>query len=346
MKPVREKTLELLQSIRHDLGDNFLTRVLCCIYLFDFLDRLRLKKFPADWFSLLETELHALRSTAHFLSNALETSGNSFDAWQAETATTNDIQAKTGEVYFNLWKNFSKDEYYDQAYELLADRFRKNSITVADLGKALDDGCGGGRYSMALRKLGFAQVVGIDVSPNSVAFARRMNPFPAEEVNFINGSVLALPFEAEEFDFVFSNGVLHHTYSTETGLKEIHRVLKKGGRCWLYLYGGKESFFWDVVDFSRDLLLNTVPQHYTQTVMKAMGYPPGRIFHRSDFFYVPINNRYFADEVEDMVRQAGFFHSQRLRRGAGHDWDEILHQNPHIDPYLYGEGEMRYLLIK
>lgn len=346
MNPVRKKALDLLQSIRPESADTFLTHVLASVYLFDFLDRLRLQKFPADWLAILEKELQTLSSTTRFLSRGFETSGNSFDAWRAETTTDDDIQAKTGEVYFNLWKNFSKDEYYAQAFGLLAERFQKNNITVDGIGKALDDGCGGGRYSLALRKLGCAQVVGIDVSPNSVAFANQMNPFPAEEVNFINGSVLDLPFEAEEFNFVFSNGVLHHTYSTETGLAETYRVLKPGGRCWLYLYGGKESFFWDVVDFCRGLLLDRVPQHYTQAVMKVMGYSPGRIFHRSDFFYVPINNHYFAAEVEEMIRQAGYSDFQRLHRGAEVDWDEIMHQNPHIDPYLYGEGEMRYLLTK
>ena len=26
------------------------------------------------------------------------------------------------------------------------------------------------------------------------------------------------------------------------------------------------------------------------------------------------------------------------------DWDEIIHSNPQIDPYIYGEVEMRFLL--
>ena len=342
---MRNKILALFESIKAGLDDNFLSRVLYTIYLFDFMDRLRMQGFPPDWYAMLEKELNGLAATTHFLRDAFETSGNTFAVWQRE-ATADDIQARTGEVYYKLWKNFSKEEYYAQTYALLEERFRKNGISVTGTEKALDDGCGGGRYTLALKKLGCAQVVGIDVSPNSIALAREMTPYPTEEVDFVNGSVLTLPFATEDFDFVFSNGVLHHTYSTETGLSEIYRVLRRGGRCWLYLYGGKESFFWDVVDFCRSLLFDLVPQHYTQAVMKAMGYPPGRIFHRSDFFYVPINNRYFAAEVEAMLRQTGFSDFRRLHRGAEHDWDEILHNNPHIDPYIYGEGEMRYLLSK
>ena len=78
--------------------------------------------------------------------------------------------------------------------------------------------------------------------------------------------------------------------------------------------------------------------------MKCMGYQSGRIFHRNDFFYVPIHQRYFSSEVEEMLREAGFDNFRRLKRGGTQDWDEIIHSNPQIDPYIFGEGEMRFLI--
>jgi len=81
-------------------------------------------------------------------------------------------------------------------------------------------------------------------------------------------------------------------------------------------------------------------------VMNVLGYTPGRIFHRTDFFYVPINNRYFENEIVMMLDETGFNDFKRLKRGTEYDWDEIIFNNPHIDPYIYGEGEMRFWLTK
>ncbi len=341
---MRQKTLSLFNNYYSQIGENYFIRLLSAIYLFDFLDRLKIKGFPSNWYNLLEKELSELINVSNFINNSYENSLNSFDKWDNDVAVK-DIQAKTGEIYFNLWKDFKKEEYYIQAYNLLKERLEKNNIFLSGVTRALDDGCGGGRYTLVLKKLGCSFVIGIDASLNSIKFAKKMNLFNKSEVYFTASSVLELPFESEFFDFVFCNGVLHHTQSTEQGLKEIYRVLKKGSYCWLYLYGGKASFFWDTVDLCRKLL-TSVPQQYTQTAMKVMGYPPGRIFHRTDFFYVPINNRYFSSEVEELIENTGFINFTRLKRGAEHDWDEILYNNSSIDPYIYSEGEMRYLIFK
>ena len=93
-------------------------------------------------------------------------------------------------------------------------------------------------------------------------------------------------------------------------------------------------------------LLADVPQSYVQHLMRVMGYPPGRVFHRVDFWYVPIGRCYLESEVIGMLRETGFSRFRRLKRGVGFDWDEIIHEHPDIDPYIYGEGEMRFWVIK
>ncbi len=322
---------------------SFYSRAMTAVYLFDFLDRMRMLNFPETWFSMLQEELEQFNDFQHFQKASFDLSQNSFDGYSDTPAQ--DVEARTGKVYYKLWKHFTKEEYFKQTAMYLKERFEKNSIDVSGVENALDDGCGGGRYTLSLKALGCRNVTGIDISPDSIEFAEKMNPFPTSEVNFTQGSVLELPFPSGTFDFVFSNGVLHHTVSTEKGLQEIYRVMKNGGFCWLYLYGGKDSFFWDVVDFCRKLLAE-VPQKYTQELMNVLGYPPGRIFHRLDFFYVPINRRYFPSEVEEMLMASGFSDYKRLNRGAAHDWDEIINNNPNIDPYIYGDGEIRYQLFK
>ena len=340
---MRKKILKLFDTAYPRIGPSIFYRALISIYLFDFLDRLRATGYPRGWYSMLERELTRLISDLNNFDKLFDFSMNSFHPRvEREKA---DFEKRTGRVYFDLWKDFGKKEFFAQALSALKERFEKNGISVSSVKEALDDGCGSGRYSFALKSLGCGRVKGVDISDEAVGLAEKMNPFFPDEVSFAQASVLELPFEDASFDFVFSNGVLHHTKDDKKGLKEIYRILKDGGRCWLYLYGGKESLFWDIVDLCRKLL-STVPQAYTQSLMRNLGYPPGRIFHRTDFFYVPLNKRYFACEVETMLKEAGFGSFKRLKRGAAYDWDEIMHENPGIDPYIFGEGEMRYLIAK
>ncbi|MBI5557304.1 MAG: class I SAM-dependent methyltransferase [Deltaproteobacteria bacterium] len=342
---MRKDTLLLFEQIKTALRpESAFIKTLTAIYLFDFLDRLRVRRFPENWLEILGKEVDKLREISNLIRDCYDIPPNDLNDW-SEQHPFSSFEAQTGNVYFQLWKDFSKEEYFSQATALLQERFVRNQIDLSPFQNALDAGCGGGRYSLALRKIGLPKVTALDVSPDSIQFARKMSVYPDDEVRFLTGSVLQLPFPDSSFDFVFSNGVLHHTASTEKGLTEIFRVLRPGGCCWLYLYGGKESLFWDIADLCRELLAD-VPQGYSQDLMKVMGYPAGRIFHRADFWYVPVNRRYFSYEVEDLLEQAGFHTYKRLARGTGYDWDEIIFQAPHIDPYIYGEGEMRYWLCK
>ncbi|MFC2170839.1 class I SAM-dependent methyltransferase [Calditrichota bacterium] len=341
---IRDEVLERFDEFSDGITEAPFGRVLSAASLFDFLDQLRADKFPLDWIERFHHRLDDISQTGSKIDENYNTGLTNLDDWKT-SASKEDFAVRTGFVYSELWKDFSAEEYFENTRKLLEERFRNNNISVAGVKNALDDGCGAGRYTVALRKLGIAKVTGIDVSLEAIELAKQRNPYPENEVSFQSGSVLELPFEDNRFDFVFSNGVLHHTESTERGLEEIYRVTKLGGRIWLYLYGGKKSFFWDTVDICRKLL-EGISQAYTQTVMKVMGYTPGRIMHRCDFFYVPVHRRYFASEVETMLREAGFTSFSRLERGAGIDWDEMKYQYPHLDPYIYGEGEMRYLITK
>jgi ubiquinone/menaquinone biosynthesis C-methylase UbiE len=338
------KVKMFFEGLLSEVMDSDFNRVLIALFLFDFLDRLKEKRFPKNWLTLLENETNKLVECLNSIEKLFDFS-IAIQKLEKQKELTQSIQIKTGKVYYNLWKYFRKEEYHYEATKLLKERFEKNQICVKNIKCALDNGCGSGRYTYALNKLGFQHIWGIDISSNSIAFAQKINSPVQNDVQFLTGSVLDLPFQDEKFDFVFSNGVLHHTVDVGKGLSEINRVLKKDGKCWLYLYGGKNSFFWETVDFCRKIL-GEVTQNYTQLVMNILGYPPGRIFHRSDFFYVPINNRYCEDEVVRLLVEAGFTNFRRLKRGVNNDWDEIIHNHPDIDPYIYGEGEMRFWIEK
>ncbi len=94
--------------------------------------------------------------------------------------------------------------------------------------KVLEIGCGCGTDLLQFARAG-AEVYGIDLSKHSVELARkRFNLYGLKaEVN--DGDGENLPFHAEQFDLVYSWGVLHHTPNPPKAVMEIYRVLKRGG---------------------------------------------------------------------------------------------------------------------
>jgi ubiquinone/menaquinone biosynthesis C-methylase UbiE len=89
--------------------------------------------------------------------------------------------------------------------------------------KLLDHGCGTGVLGVLAQERG-AHVQGIDISEVLVQEARKRIPAERADMN-------ALPFADETFDVVLSAMVLHIVKDIEIPLKEIQRVLRKGGTC-------------------------------------------------------------------------------------------------------------------
>jgi SAM-dependent methyltransferase len=98
----------------------------------------------------------------------------------------------------------------------------------------LDAGCGTGglikRLSAQFSSVGWA---GVDVNPEAVAIARQRTA--GETVDCRVGSITALPWGDDCFDAVLSMDVLYHVEDDALALRELFRVLKPGGMCWLNL---------------------------------------------------------------------------------------------------------------
>ena len=87
----------------------------------------------------------------------------------------------------------------------------------------LDLGCGDGQLTRRIAETG-AQVLGVDASMEMVAAARE-RALEAEHAKAED-----LPFRDERFDAVFSNAALHWVRDQDAMMRQIHRVLKPGGR--------------------------------------------------------------------------------------------------------------------
>jgi len=91
--------------------------------------------------------------------------------------------------------------------------------------RVLDAACGTGDLAIAAARVG-GRVTGLDFSARMLERARRKAP----ELEWVEGDVLALPFEDGSFDAVTIGFGIRNVSDLEVGFRELARVLRPGGR--------------------------------------------------------------------------------------------------------------------
>jgi SAM-dependent methyltransferase len=128
-------------------------------------------------------------------------------------------------------------------YELVEDhRYTKEWHIPAAAGFAqsnnldvLEIGCGLGTDGAQFAKAG-ANYTGIDLTEAAVGLAKRRFELFQLPGTFRIADAERLDFPNHSFDLVYSHGVLHHTPDTTAAVREIHRVLRPGGKAVVMLY--------------------------------------------------------------------------------------------------------------
>lgn len=92
---------------------------------------------------------------------------------------------------------------------------------------AVDLGCGTGHLIPTLKERADI-VIGVDSSTRMLEIARRRFIEYGMGVDLRLGELEHLPLRDEESDFVLLNMVLHHLSVPQEGIREAHRILKKG----------------------------------------------------------------------------------------------------------------------
>lgn len=111
----------------------------------------------------------------------------------------------------------------------------------------LEIGCGMGTDLLQFAR-GGALCTGVDLTPRSVEITRERFALYGLPGAFMISDGESLPFKANTFDVVYSNGVLHHTPDTQGAVNEIHRVLRPGGAAKVMLYHRNSLNYWvDIV---------------------------------------------------------------------------------------------------
>ena len=286
----------------------------------------------------------------HLLKSATEggVCGNHFPSDRTDTVDADRFQSDIAGLFSDVWVGLTDEIYFDQSYEFTKERFEKSGVDPAAFFAdkvVLDAGCGSGKFSAAIARLGATRVVGLDIGVKGLEFAREQAKKVSygDRLEFREGSLLDIPIEPQSVDIVWSNGVIHHTLDYEKCVSEFARVLKPGGALYLYVNGrsGLFELLLDTVRKANDGIPRALFQHY----LHLLGINSGRIYFMMDCFYAPYEWK-SATEVEALLRKHGFDELTKLDRGVDVDPIEQLTTGaPHAQA-KYGEGQLKYIAVK
>jgi len=207
----------------------------------------------------------------------------------------------------------------------------------------LEVGVGIGGIADALTKAEDCDIIGVDLS-YAVDQAQRYfgrNP----RLHLVQASAFALPFRPGTFDTVYSQGVLHHTYSTRAAFDRLAPLVKPDGMFYVWLYSKNEGratllrrTLMAVENVVRPVLARLPGQLQTVALLpvvplymlyqnvyrrarhgsSAAHYGINEALHAArDRLTPPFAHRHTYDEVAAWYREAGFRRLELLR-------DELL----------------------
>jgi SAM-dependent methyltransferase len=219
-------------------------------------------------------------------------------------------------LYDGAYRNYGADLYEQVRVETYGTDFgqtswgtREESAEIPHIlglsgdSAVLEVGCGSGAYALHVSADVGCRIMGLDINEsgiqnaNQLARARGLERRATFKQCDISGE---LKFENDSFDAVFANDVLCHIPNRAALLKEIHRVLKRGGR----------------MLFSDALVVGGMVSHEEIARRSSIGFyvfsPPGeneRLIQSAGFRLIAV-----SDTTEAATGVARRWHDARERR--------------------------------
>jgi SAM-dependent methyltransferase len=183
--------------------------------------------------------------------------------------------------------------------------------------RILDIACGGGRHSLAMARHG-ALVTGLDLGPAAIATARRRAHKAGLAVEFVQGDVRAIEYEAvfDAVTFIFGCFTEMPRHDAEEVLRRISRSLRPGGMFALDVYAPRffaaldgEQEWW----VGHDFIAGRFPQ---LVLTEYFYYTRDKTYARRDFIcdartgaihtFGVSGQAYALPELLGMIEAAGF----------------------------------------
>jgi ubiquinone/menaquinone biosynthesis C-methylase UbiE len=233
-----------------------------------------------------------------------------------------DFDRATGELFGGLWGPYDA-ALFEESVALFRRRLDLIGFDVGTFeGKVvLDAGCGGGRNTIAMARLGAAEAHGIDIGAEGIEDAtERARGLPG--VRFGQASVEAIPYPDATFDIVWCAGVLMHTQHDDKTLDELARVIKPGGLLYMLVYatGGMR---WPLIQLLRPLAAQIGRDRMEEAVERS-GIPANKRRTFLDDLFVPKLDFFHWDRLRGMLESRGFGQIERWGPEARLDHEHSL----------------------
>lgn len=212
--------------------------------------------------------------------------------WNDFTVQAPDFQTAGDSLEYLEWR-FKQYPYFREFMELYGDH---TGETVVDYG------CGPGNDVIGfLAHSCAAKVIGIDVSDKAFDLARKrmaLHGFPPEryELLQVSDAVAAIPLPDRSVDYIYCEGVLHHTSDPAGIMAEFRRILKPDGACCIMVYNRNSIWYHLYTAYQRMILENAFPG---MTVDEAFR-------QNIDGDRCPIARAYLPEQFCELCREVGF----------------------------------------
>jgi ubiquinone/menaquinone biosynthesis C-methylase UbiE len=264
---------------------------------------------------------------------------------EAAAASADGLE-RTADLFEAAWTQYD-DKTYDHSVGLVERRLAFSGFDREFFsGKTcFDGGCGTGRLSIAMAKAGAKQVVAVDISRESLGYLKKAcSRYGLNNIEIVEQDVTNLRrFASNSFDFVASNGVLHHTEATDQGIVEHFRITRIGGIFWLYLYGAN-GFYWNAYDKLKALVRDIEPR-IIRAALDQMKIRQGLIYTYLDNLLAP---RVYLSliQVLNLLRPFGEFEYVHAKGSSPIDDTKMLLATRWGREIFGPDGEIRIVVTK
>ncbi|MBU0877924.1 MAG: class I SAM-dependent methyltransferase [Alphaproteobacteria bacterium] len=281
----------------------------------------------------LESEVQNLRLESNYLQTEVSRLRSLVRHLTADIIHELPMQRQTKDSFDYQWDGTSDGNWVDEHPEI---REREPRLVCDYTGlrrdwfdgkRVLDAGCGSGRFSWAMASMG-ASVMSLDQSPAGVRNTQRACAEFGDRVTVRQHDLTQPTDLPQEFDLVWSFGVLHHTGNTYGAFKNIAPLVRPGGYIFLMLYGeptgrdpGEFAYYHEVESLRR----KTVAMDFNERLKyleSLKGENAGGWF---DAVSPEINDTYSFYEIQLWLQRAGF---ENIRRPYAHSSHHVIAQRP------------------
>ena len=180
--------------------------------------------------------------------------------------------------------------------------------------KILEVGCGTGQLSIYFSTGNNNQIVSLDATLESLKVAKNFaDKNNINNIEFVNIDILDDVLAENFFDFIWCNGVLHHTHDTEKAISEVFRVLRPGGRAVIMLYSKHSFLYWVNLFLLRGVLMGGIfrDKKWLGRSTEWMSEDKQEVYNPETKVYSQKRLRWMFNKFDDVkIRKVGFIFEQ------------------------------------